>query len=76
MKKFREVFEVTGRGAFPLDMLRYDEAFPTDVGDGLILNERRTVRLATDRISGPTVGRWESFGWTVTLVDRFTVGAY
>ncbi len=90
MKTTRKRFKVRGTGPFPLDMLRYDAAWPASGEDaGLIEDsvrlytlrddERQSVRehirshgieLATDYIGAPTVGRWESFGWTVEEAGR------
>lgn len=69
-------FKVRGTGAFPVDMLRYDECYPTDsVSAGAIgmctenvraKDSKRTVSLATTkRCPWPTTRRWESFGWSV-----------
>ena len=70
-----QAFTVGGTGEFPVDMLRYDEAFPATSADAsaialrtddLRANEsRRVVRLLTHRRLGPTLGRWQSFGWCV-----------
>lgn len=52
---------VQGRGEFPMDMLRYDEARPFHG-----LSEREETRVVT--VIGrrrPTNARWESFGWRV-----------
>lgn len=80
-----QVFEVEGCGSFPLDMLRYDCAFPrgsedVDVilqGDGAITPQdfavRRTVKLARyTKLSTaqPTAARWISFGWKVVNVGK------
>jgi len=62
-------YTVTGRGAFPIDMLRFDQAWPhttTDaynVGSHLIgdINGRRSVTLLS--IQYPTADRWASFDW-------------
>jgi hypothetical protein len=71
-------FEVTGRGPFPIDMLRYDACWPVRGEDVMRIEPgpqshqgTRTVRLVRCARSGngPTVGRWGSFGWTVTSVD-------
>ena len=65
-------FAVMGFGAFPLDMLRYDQCFPEQSSDGLhqdfVDKQIRTVRLMAYRDSRtwePTKGRWSSFGWPV-----------
>jgi len=68
----RIVYEyyVTGRGYFPFDMLRYDAAWPVD-GEAAAAMEYimaearrlRSIKLRSHR--APTLGRWESFGWSV-----------
>lgn len=65
------IFEVRGRGHFPLDMLRYDECTPLREGDSLQMNESffsrssRDITLTSSKKYGPTKGRWNSFGWNV-----------
>ena len=83
MNRYRTVFEVFGTGVFPLDMLRYDDAFPTEVDGPRNIgntingpNAPEPIRLATDRFSGPTIARWESFGWSCVEVDRFIIATY
>lgn len=60
-------YTVIGHGYFPLDMLRYDSAYPRrqiDVDSLTGLNEGRAiVDLSSHR--QPTVERWNSFGWDV-----------
>jgi hypothetical protein len=68
-------FTVRGSGRFPVDMLRYDRCFPTSteavmhiahqLRDGEGVEQYRSVELATDWTSTPTVSRWRSFGWEV-----------
>jgi hypothetical protein len=60
-------YYVTGAGAFPLDMLRYDECWPID-GHTVDCQERRCVYMQSYR--EPTIDRWSSFGWSVSA-DRF-----
>ena len=74
-------FTVTGRGPFPLDMLRYDSAWPVDTTDARAIEasfdpnlnsgepraRRWTVRLNSADRQTPTRGRWDSFN--VTVVD-------
>ena len=73
-------FTVRGKGPFPFDMLRYDSCFPTDGESAArmhysrvetIGNNLRDVTLTavgyTPCGGGPTVARWESFGWNVVL---------
>ena len=64
------LYEVQGSGAFPLDMLRYDSAWPADSeGVSVMVTRhghaegRRTIRL--ESYHRPTVDRWQSFGWLV-----------
>lgn len=69
-------FTVTGKGEFPLDMLRYDQCYPKREGEDVraVYESVRgfshhsmpwQVTLVTVKDSAPTVGRWESFGWSV-----------
>jgi hypothetical protein len=68
-------FEVEGSGEFPIDMLRYDQCWPTDTADALKIRpayggdgsglERRTISLSTTGKYVPTRGRWDSFTWRV-----------
>jgi hypothetical protein len=69
------LFTVEGRGEFPLDMLRYDAAWPASERDALTAQDReargvRQVTLRTIMHKGsrrPTinVARWHSFGWAL-----------
>lgn len=65
------VVEVEGSGEFPFDMLRYDSCVPATGEDAGKLHhyhdELRRVRLLMHEVGrgGPTVGRWQSFGWKV-----------
>ena len=58
-------YHVTGVGNVPMDMLRYDAAYPLGSYSvsRILGTERRTVELASYR--KPTVDRWASFGWVV-----------
>lgn len=70
--------EVRGRGSFPIDMLRYDECFPSDqasvaamTGDG---REHKVVHVTkfgrTSReASRWTYDRWVSFGWSCRVTS-------
>jgi hypothetical protein len=65
-------FKVEGRGPFPFDMLRYDQAWPAGSDDSAQMMpdvyERRIVKLTMFKRSSfprPTTGRWASFGWVV-----------
>lgn len=65
-----------GKFAFPVDMLRYDRAFPVTESDSLKIE--RTIRADNDgplavivgrhKSSPPgrfTADRWKSFGWAI-----------
>lgn len=75
-KSKRRYFTVTGNGAFPYDMLRYDQCWPTSEAESSLLSDNqfvgepghRSVTLATDYQGAPTVGRWQSFGWITSKV--------
>jgi hypothetical protein len=66
-------YSVSGRGDFPVDMLRYDNAIPTKESDaskiapsrwhGIEAFDERTVELKSEFY--PTEGRWNSFGWKI-----------
>ena len=72
-------FTVQGSGPFPVDMLRYDGAYPRDPESAARLltpvdrESRRDTRevhlnLAAPSFLKPTHGRWSSFGWAVVAV--------
>jgi hypothetical protein len=60
-------FTVSGRGLFPLDMLRYDCCYPASPQDVNSMDgrARREVTLVAANPVAPTTGRWASFGWDV-----------
>ena len=71
-------FTVTGRGRFPMDMLRYDCAYPAGSGDGIEIaytldrsvgsgDTWHTVQLNSHK--SPTPARWASFGWIVDTIE-------
>lgn len=75
------LFEVHGRGDFPVDMLRHDQCWPADTHSALAIlhrdligareSDRRVyLRMITrwGTLGGPTVARWASFGWGVRLL--------
>ena len=72
-------FTVEGKGFFPHDMLRYDSAVPRD-GAAVSVIARSpdrvgprttdTVRLRSYNPAGPTIGRWNSFGWLVLDIEK------
>ena len=71
-------FTVTGHGAFPVDMLRYDACHPYTPQDVSNIEGNDVTRLvtlihnATGRGWRPTDGRWDSFGWDVSDVEVYT----
>lgn len=80
------VAEVSGRGAFPVDMLRYDDCVPLNfelVSDGyseravLIpgLGDKLLVARCVEFASGQgfTAARWDSFLWSVKAVNVETI---
>lgn len=63
-------YVVAGRGAFPRDMLRYDEADFATLADELRAAQetgRRRIKIIGE--VEPHVKRWESFGWTVAHIE-------
>lgn len=75
----RTFFTVIGSGAFPADMLRYDECYPNsgrdveaimmDCVDKSSQVTRRKVQLVSHRRTSPTEARWRSFGWDVIKTE-------
>ncbi len=71
------IFQVSGRGPFPLDMLRYDRCSPASECDSAQIrktfqrgdSEERAINLfrpdLPNAVLAPTEGRWDSFGYTV-----------
>lgn len=65
-------YSVTGRGTFPLDMLRFDCCWPRyqqDTGmlfESLTEKDRNTRTIHLVGMRGPSIGRWQSFGWQCT----------
>ena len=64
------IYDVEGVGSFPLDMLRYDAAWPHNSESVSQMSTsrghaegRRVVGLVSHH--RPTVERWKSFGWLV-----------
>ena len=75
---------ILGVTSFPLDMLRYDGCFPAteraSIDIGVTFDRMRREKISDIEMMqpagasfGPTVGRWQSFGWTVTSVDGIPV---
>lgn len=74
-------FTVRGFGRFPVDMLRYDYAYPASGEDASKIDESfpsigerfgaqgpQEIRLTTTT-KGPTVERWLSFGWNIIEIN-------
>ena len=64
-------FVVQGRGIFPEDMLRYDQAWAvtgTNIGPDPehVVQKERSVILASWEKAVPSLQRWSSYGWVVT----------
>ena len=72
---YYQPFAVTGRGAFPTDMLRYDHCWPKTQDDIIPMASAsyygtRRVQLARyvdNKKEQPTFERWSSFGWLVEV---------
>jgi hypothetical protein len=71
-EKPTRTFVVTGKGPFPIDMLRHDQCYPAAPADvdsiefSLRPKDRpvkRKIMLSTH--AHPNVDRWNSFGWSV-----------
>lgn len=59
-------YYVVGLGIFPVDMLRYDRAWPArgdDVANIEKIGDRRFIKL--NSYQKPTTARWNSFFWGV-----------
>lgn len=75
-KTYTFLFTVEGRGAFPIDMLRFDGCCPDsqiDVGNMDWQSGPQTRRVSLCRFTPnrkwePTEARWNSFGWEVVEV--------
>jgi hypothetical protein len=77
-------FTVTGHGAFPLDMLRYDSCYPRTQDDVMQIErsltdhgyqEAREVRLlrpVESKRNLPTTARWNSFRWPILIATLHT----
>lgn len=81
-----QTYVAEGRGSFPIDMLRYDSAWPAsesdaarimrtlDYSDTLQVNRPQVQimlrRAQVDVRSMPAVDRWRSFGWRVALTSE------
>lgn len=81
--KWLITYAVSGVGAFPVDMLRYDSSWPSRTEDANTISstfERgfnpkpNIVTLCrwsrTKDSHNPTIDRWKSFGWFCSVVDK------
>jgi hypothetical protein len=84
MAKTRKEFlvKVTGKGTFPVDMLRYDSAVPASEEDAGLIEDtfqprfpREPMTITVRMMRAPTTARWESFAWKVSDVDERTYNA-
>ena len=71
-------YKVAGAHAFPIDMLRYDRAWPrTDADSANLLGAmgkfddppKGVTEIELQCIGPITPGRWASFLWTVIEID-------
>lgn len=69
----------TGSGQFPIDMLRFAQAWPATQSDSNNIERdphafevgevERTVTLLTDQSPTPhAMERWDSFGWRAKII--------
>ncbi len=61
-------YKVSGRGNFPIDMLRYDGVYPASEKDsGIIQSMQNDGGRRTGEVEGRgcTPAHWESFMWRV-----------
>lgn len=76
-------YSVSGDRSFPIDMLRYDAAWPASEADSREIvssmdvgrtTDRRVVLLHEDRDLKwqPSGARWQSFGWRLGTVERLS----
>ena len=79
MRDRRILFEVTGQGYFPDDMIRYDQCRPVDpdqvltdaeTGYPVRCDEPTTIQMISDKAGKITPDRWLSFGWSVRVLGR------
>lgn len=69
----RREFSVLGQAPFPIDMLRWENAFPATSGDSELITRTVTqigggiheIRLVTFQgpAWGPDVAKWRGYGW-------------
>ena len=71
------IFTVEGNGEFPLDMLRYDEAYPLRQEDARKITDsikgelrKWKINLGTESSKDVAVQRWNSFLIKVTNIGQ------
>lgn len=71
-----QFFVVKGIGRFPVDMLRYDCAFPRTGEDAIKIEQavsgelrKWEISLCSESRNAPTIGRWESFLSSVVEIN-------
>lgn len=84
-KRYRYRYTVSGRSnswGFPIDMFRYDQAYPASEADAATIERINRYRRTDNRDpftvvvegeSEPTAARWASFGWHVGTVEKIAV---
>jgi hypothetical protein len=78
-RKYYQTFVVRSVFEFPIDMLRYDEAFPATEQDSgkihrsIVDHDRseliQVARFVENKSSMPTIERWQSFGCKITDIE-------
>jgi hypothetical protein len=77
---YRHTATITGRGTFPVDMLRYDSAYPATETDAHDVERTffdmsntpyriKVAKRGTSKTDTFTAGRWQSFGATVETIE-------
>lgn len=76
-KDYRKIITVRGVVGFPIDMLRYDHAWPRTEKDSLLICDTfdglvGAVEIELYSFEMPNRDRWSSFGWQVIRTERST----
>jgi len=68
----KKTYRVTVEGAFtfPIDMLRYDAAYPASERDSACITAEGKRQVTVRMPNAPTEGRWNSFAWKVVKVEK------
>jgi hypothetical protein len=78
--KYYQTFIVNTRFEFPIDMLRYDSAFPATEQDSGKISRSLTDHesplevtigrfVDTKKSNPPTIERWQSFGCSISQIE-------